>query len=593
MTWKPWTGLRSRLTSLVILAVLITGGIEGASLLNHSEAALRAEVLEGNLETADVATAFASDYVTDVTGSVREFASRPQVLAALYAGTPEDLNPDLARFLEQNPRLESIRLVNVIGFPIASATPPSPARAGAGDRDWLQRTVGTAQPYLGVPVISRTSGRPVLSYGVPILDEQRTVRAVLVAGVSVARLSEAITRIRVGREARAWLGDLREGGMIVAHPNATRILEPMPERGTMVSRLAAGERGTLTMTREGVPLLVAFSPVADLPWAVVIEQPEDIALAPIVQLRQQAMLLFFAAIGIASGIGIWLTLYVTRPLVRLRRAATQLAEGNLTARVGVARSDEIGDLSRAFDQMADSLAERTAALEGAAKELEAFSYTVSHDLRAPLRAMDGFSRILVEDHGEELSEEAQRFLARVRENAVQMGELIDDLLAFSRLSRQPLALQPIEPANVAREALATLQMDQDLAGAELHIGDLPRCQADHSLLRQVFANLLGNALKFSRGRRPARIEVGSCSDNGTTAYFVKDNGAGFDMQYADQLFRVFQRLHRAEDYEGTGVGLAIVQRVIQRHGGRVWAEAAPGQGATFYFTLEGGNGSPA
>ncbi len=249
---------------------------------------------------------------------------------------------------------------------------------------------------------------------------------------------------------------------------------------------------------------------------------------------------------------------------------------------------EIKRAEREVRRLNDDLEQRQVALEAANKELEAFSYSVSHDLRAPLRAIDGFSRILLRDYPAQLPPAAERYLRLVRDNAQQMGQLIDDLLAFSRLGRQSVNRQRVAPANIARRVLEELSSEQDNRQIEITIGDLPTCQADPALLKEVFVNLLSNALKFTRQRDVARIEVGSRLIDGQTVYFVKDNGAGFDMQYADKLFGVFQRLHRAEEYEGTGVGLALVQRIIHRHGGRVWAEAEVDQGATFYFTLEEG-----
>jgi light-regulated signal transduction histidine kinase (bacteriophytochrome) len=238
------------------------------------------------------------------------------------------------------------------------------------------------------------------------------------------------------------------------------------------------------------------------------------------------------------------------------------------------------------EELEQRVVDRTAQLEAANKELEAFSYSVSHDLRAPLRAMDGFSRILLEDYSSQLPPEAGRYLRIVRENTQQMGHLIDDLLAFSRLGRQALNKQAIATADLVRQVLADLRAEQEGRYVEIVMGELPPCQADPGLLRQVWMNLLSNALKYTRKCEVARIEIGCQKQDGETVYFVRDNGTGFDMQYADKLFGVFQRLHRTEDYEGTGVGLAIVQRIVHRHGGRVWAEAAPGEGATFCFTLK-------
>jgi len=244
--------------------------------------------------------------------------------------------------------------------------------------------------------------------------------------------------------------------------------------------------------------------------------------------------------------------------------------------------EELKQLNAGLEQR---VLERTAELNAANKELEAFSYSVSHDLRAPLRSMQGFSKILLEEHAPHLPEEAQRYLRLVAENCAQMGCLVDDLLTFSRLSRQSLNRRHVSTAALVRQCLEELQAEREGRSVAITVGDLPDCLADSSLLKQVWMNLLSNAIKFTRTRRRAEIEIGCGQAQGARAYYVKDNGVGFDMQDADKLFGVFQRLHRAEDYEGTGVGLAIVQRIIYRHGGRVWAEAAVNQGATFFFTL--------
>jgi light-regulated signal transduction histidine kinase (bacteriophytochrome) len=181
-----------------------------------------------------------------------------------------------------------------------------------------------------------------------------------------------------------------------------------------------------------------------------------------------------------------------------------------------------------------------------------------------------------------------RYLKLIRTNTLDMGALIDDLLQFSRLNRQPLNKRTIQPMQVVREALRTVQSTQAAHQPRIIIGELPECEADPALLKQVWINLLSNAIKYTRKQPAPQIEVGFKNADGATVYFVRDNGVGFDMQYAHKLFGVFQRLHRSEDFEGTGVGLATIQRIIQRHGGRIWAEAAPDQGATFYFTLASG-----
>jgi two-component system sensor kinase len=253
--------------------------------------------------------------------------------------------------------------------------------------------------------------------------------------------------------------------------------------------------------------------------------------------------------------------------------------------------DEIAEVDRVFRDMAASLAKTTADLQQANREMEAFSYSVSHDLRTPLRAIDGFSRILLEEYGPHLDDEAKRFLGIIRGNTVTMAQLIDDLLAFSRLSRQPVARVQIDMNELVAQTFAEVAGTGGSRQMELVLGNLPPLRGDRAMIRQVLANLISNAVKFTAPRAAARIEVGSRTTGGENVYYVKDNGVGFDMRYADKLFGVFQRLHAASEFEGTGVGLAIVQRVIHRHGGRVWAESVPGEGATFYFTVgrdEGG-----
>ena len=231
------------------------------------------------------------------------------------------------------------------------------------------------------------------------------------------------------------------------------------------------------------------------------------------------------------------------------------------------------------------VSERTAQLETANKELEAFSYSVSHDLRAPLRAIDGFSRILVEDYSDRLDEEGRRVVDVIQNNARNMGQLIDDLLQFSRLARKQVEPGPVDMNALAREVYAEFEQVDGGSVCDFKIDQLPEGFGDRSLIRQVFVNLFSNAVKYSRARKPAQVEVLGVAENGENIYCVRDNGVGFDMRYSDKLFGVFQRLHNLDEFEGTGVGLAIVKRVIDRHGGRVWADAEVDKGAAFYFSL--------
>ncbi|MBI3374421.1 MAG: PAS domain S-box protein [Betaproteobacteria bacterium] len=240
---------------------------------------------------------------------------------------------------------------------------------------------------------------------------------------------------------------------------------------------------------------------------------------------------------------------------------------------------------RLNETLEQRVSERTRELEESYRELESFSYSISHDLKTPLRAIDGNIGMLKEDFPGQISAEARVHLERISSQARYMGELIEGLLEFARLSRQEIERKPVRTAEIARMALANFESVIAKHRAVVTVGELPDCRADPVLLRQVFENLLANALKYSALSSPPRIEIGASEEEGRTVYFVRDNGVGFDMQYAGKLFGVFQRLHAPEKFEGTGIGLALVRKIIERHGGRVWAESVPGKGATFRFTL--------
>jgi PAS domain S-box-containing protein len=255
----------------------------------------------------------------------------------------------------------------------------------------------------------------------------------------------------------------------------------------------------------------------------------------------------------------------------------------------IAKEKELqAELKNHQEHLEELVAKRTQQLENANKELETFSYSVSHDLRAPLRAIDGFAGFLIEDYKDKLDEEGKRYLNIVKKNSVQMGQLIDDLLAFSRMSRVGMNYTEIDMKEMASEIfneLACMEKDREI---ELQILDIPQCKGDPALIKQVWVNLISNAIKYSRLTKKAMIKIGGEDNGKESKYFIKDNGVGFDMKYADKLFGVFQRLHKPADFEGTGVGLALIKRIINRHGGSVGAEAKLDEGATFYFTIPKG-----
>ncbi|MBI4566539.1 MAG: HAMP domain-containing protein [Planctomycetes bacterium] len=295
---------------------------------------------------------------------------------------------------------------------------------------------------------------------------------------------------------------------------------------------------------------------------------------------------------------------VTDPVMRLAEGVRAVAvQKNYSVRVEGRSRDELGLLIDGFNTMLSQIQARDEALARAkdelearvrerTRELESFSYSVSHDLRAPLRAIDGYSLMLIEDCADRLDANGRRYLDVIKDNTRKMGQLIDDLLAFSRMGRKTVETAVIDMGKMAREVFAELRPLTPDRPLELRMDNLPAGQGDAAMIRQVFANLLSNAIKYSRDRNPAIVEIGARKEGSETVYFVRDNGVGFEMQYAHKLFGVFQRLHSAREFEGTGVGLALVQRIVQKHGGRVWGEGEVGKGATFYFTLPDKSASP-
>lgn len=352
----------------------------------------------------------------------------------------------------------------------------------------------------------------------------------------------------------------------------------------------------ITYERHGKRMLASVRPITNTSWQVLVEFPRQ----SLVQGASQFLYWMMGAGLVVLLIGIvlaWtMSRNITRPLKQLTSAATSIASGNLSTKVNVDRYDELGKLARAFNAMSvqiqnahedleNKVKDRTSQLEAVNKELEAFSYSVSHDLRAPLRAVNGYAQILKEDYGTQLDPEANRIMNAIMSNAHMMGQLIDDLIAFSRISRKEVAHHQINMKQLAETCLQEIQEINGRKKYDVQIDQMPNCYGDQSMIKQVWLNLISNAVKYSSRENAPRIEIGYKTDDKGHIYFIKDNGVGFDMQYAHKLFGVFQRLHSPEAFEGTGVGLALAKRIINKHSGDIWAESAPGQGATFFISL--------
>jgi len=392
-----------------------------------------------------------------------------------------------------------------------------------------------------------------------------------------------------------------KGGLVFANPlrhDPDAILSKIVSFGERIAipsqEAVQGRSGTgISIDYRGKEVVAAWRHVPSLNWGIVAKIDTEEAFKPAKTLAWITAIISVIVVFLAGLAATVTAKHISNPIHDLQKGTEIIGNGNLDCKVGTEKKDEIGQLSRAFDRMVDNLklimtskdlyAEQ---LEAANKELESFSYSVSHDLRAPLRALSGFGELLVKSASGNLDEKGRHYLNVIIESAGQMGRLIDDLLSFSKMRRIEMAKTEVYLDRLVSDAQKELQQSTEGRDIVWEIGKLPQVCGDPAMLRLVFVNLMSNALKFTKPRSRTKIGIGTVlSDRSETVVYVSDNGVGFDMKYADKLFCLFQRLHRQDEFEGTGVGLANVRRIIQRHGGRTWAEGSLDGGATFYFSL--------
>jgi len=585
--------LTVKLPAIVVGAILLTAIAGSVVSIVIGRQVLRQAALDDNVNNVNLYASAVRFYVASARSilattaelpQLRNFA-RPREVAALVLAHSDVfeyvtlLTPD-GRVAMQEPRALEERL----------------SHRDLSFSAWFGEVRRTDRMVVSDLHISPTTQRPTIVIATPVRAADGRTVGILTGALKLGELSE-IGSLASGRPARIESGYVTDRrGLIIAHQTRPSYVENQTDFSAVpsVGEALAGKDGSGENFNpiENEQKLAAYVPLPDLGWAVVYSVPTAIALAPLDALTR-GILSASAALAALMGIGVFVSIRRTvAPIARLTTAAQTVATGDLNIRLGIGGNDEIGTLSRAFDQMTGRLQESRAALEEktaqlveANKELESFSYSVSHDLRAPLRAIDGFGQRLLEVCRDKLDASAVHYLDRIRAGTQIMAHLIDDLLDLSRVSRTKLNIQPVNLGAVAQRIATELQRDEPQRRIALSIVKDGSVHGDERLLEIALRNLLGNAWKFSAKREHARVEFGVTRQDGNTIFFVRDNGAGFDMAYADKLFAPFQRLHSAVEFPGTGIGLATVRRILQRHGGRIWAEAAMDQGATFYFTV--------
>jgi signal transduction histidine kinase len=597
--------LRLRAILLVLIAIL---PLVALSIYSYIDARDRAflEVRRDMLSLAKSLAQLQANLISETHQLLALLAELPRIKQGDIAGC----QAIFAKVMQAGERYSALAAATPDGRIFASF-PPRDQPLSISDRPYFRRLLETWDFVVGQSQTGRVSGKPAMSFAYPVLDESGQLKAVLVVGLDLNWLGEFLQRMDLPEHASLIFADQR-GTILYGFPDPERYLgRSMPEAPVIKAMLDRGEGTEKTWGLEGsIVNFFGFAPVGPkaLGLHLAVGMPRDAAIIP-VRRDLERNLIWLGLVALISLIAAWfgVELFIIRRVNELLRVTDRLAAGDLAVRAGPSyQSGELGLLARSFDRMADALQERDARLKEAArelnrrvrelkertgqleeanKELESFSYSVSHDLRAPLRAIAGFSRILMEEYTSRLDDEGKRYLDVIQNDTRKMGKLIDDLLAISRLGRKVMKAADFDMERLAEAVFKELQGTEPGRNLKIRFKPMPPARGDRDMIRQVLVNLLSNAIKFTRTREIAEIEVSGWSAEAENVYCVRDNGVGFEMAYVEKLFGVFQRLHAADQFEGTGVGLAIVQRVIHRHGGRVWAESKEGEGAAFYFTL--------
>jgi signal transduction histidine kinase len=565
----------------------------------------------------DHLNAKADIYVSAIGFYLNNARSELEVAAQLIAPVAEDsleTRRILAIAVTHSTAFEYIEMVNLNGTAIViepGNLEGNSIRRNRSFRKWFQDALRSKTPTVSDLFISLVSSHPTVNITVPIVGADGRMDGILAGSLKLEALSHAGSGATeaVSTGDSGYLTDSR--GLVLAHQSKPQYVEDQTDFSSepTVREALAGNTGTLSFFDpvEKELMLGAYRPIHltessnGRAWAVGFVIPQRVAYRPIAA--------FSRAVGVTAGafalvlayVGFVLIRRFLKPLDQLILAVQRAGSGDFSFRITHERNDEFTILTRSYNEMATQLGEKdlklreheeqlrgvNRKLEKSNSELEAFSYSVSHDLRAPLRAIDGFSHALIEDFGPLLDTQGQDYLGRIRHAVQKMGNIIEDMLKLSRVNKAELFPELIDLSSMVQRHAEELAARDPGRETEFVIEPAVRVTADRRLMEILLGNLLENAWKFTKIRHKARIEFGQQADSGAPAFFVRDNGVGFDMKYAEKLFQVFQRLHATAEYEGTGIGLAIVKRIANRHGGRAWTEAAAGEGAVFFFSLSG------
>jgi signal transduction histidine kinase len=573
----------------------------GFGLYDRAQAEFRAAE-EIALRSAKSSADYAWTYVDDLRRTLEALARRPQVRAM----DATRCDPDLEDLLALYPRAASFIVVNLDGAIVCSAPPlRDDGVVRIADEELLREMLAGPRFRMSQPILSRITKRWLVSAVQPVIDENGALVGTVAVGTELVRW-RPFPRLGAATTDALLMLVTSDGTIIARSSESEEWVSRKMRNDTFMKHMLAEQEGFFRARGEdGVNRIWGFAQVAGLPWFALAGVPTDLVLGPARERLARTGGLVALTVGLLLASSWGVSARLSKPIARIAAAVRERAERRSQVRVPEDGPVEVNQVARELNRMIDSVAqaeaeirrsnaelearvrERTARLEDANKELEAFSYSVSHDLRAPVRHIDGFVKLL-EASQPPANDDAARYLAKITAASRKMGELIDDLLTLSRTARAPLKRTDVDLGALVASVVQELQPDCAGRRIEWRIGPLPTVSGDRGLLRVLLQNLLSNSAKYTRSRELAVIEVGAERlESDEKAVFVRDNGVGFEMQYRDKLFGVFQRLHSDTEFDGTGIGLATARRIVVRHGGRIWGEGQPGHGATFYFTVEG------
>ena len=557
------------------------------------------EVTERNRYIASSAVGKLDGLVAESFGLIHAVSHHPAVMANDAA----QLDRLFGELFPSYPYRLNILATDLGGNNVGSAVPQPQVRTlNYLDREWFVRA-RAGEEVVGDVHISKLFKQPSVMIAAPVRAAEGRIVGVIGVPFDLRKLNDALGAILPKFSPETLIVVDRTGTIMIDTSDPTHVgskaVTILPHC-TFPATRSDSHRCT---DSKGVERVVSLVPVGDRGWTVAATVPLSGAKRFALSVSSTTLLVSFGVGLVGSILAWWLGRTIIGQVNGLLAGMGEIERGNLGYSLQLSGSLELERVVDSFNAMAGRLrrsedelrrlnaeleervADRTEQLALANKELEAFSYSVSHDLSAPLRHLSGFSQVLLEDYGDRVDDEGRRLLERIAHASRRMTEMINGMLNLSRLTRGEIRRETVDLGEMAREVAGEIASYQPGRKVDVAIADGMEVSADPPLLRVVLENLLGNAWKYTRPRERAEIQVGSVVQEGRTVYFVRDNGVGFDTAYTDRLFTLFQRMHRAEEFEGDGIGLATVQRIIHRHGGRVWVEAAVDRGATFFFSL--------